>query len=787
LRNKRYKAAISATIAAALSLSIFATQAVQTTNAADPPAQQPAATDAAKTTTPAQAADKPAATTGATTAPAAPQEAPKAATPADMAKLKAELPGDANFKLAVQNDKLKLLVDSTSGHFQVEDKRTGQVWRSYPNPDHWPTEAITGTWRNNLRSPVMLEYIDAANFKSQPKLISFIEDKGVLEGFQTTSTGFKVTFNFKGTQFKIPVEVKLQDDFVETKINDSGIEEGKLSLLNLKLYPMFGAEPSIGQDGYMMVPDGSGALIRFKTNQINDKSIYRENMYGSDISFYSDRTARQQPKMPVFGMKSAERAFVGVISGGEEYAKIFAAPSGAFGQSNWVTPEWQYRIKFFQNTSKKGATGFFTYSKNRFTVANRSVRYYLLDQGNADYVGMASKYREYLMKEQGLQPLKATSSKIPMYVDIVGADVKKGLLWDKYLLGTSTSQAMEMVKRLYGLGIENMSIQYLGWQKGGYSSFGGLFPVDKRLGGDEGMKQFIQFAHSLKMPVYLGANYSYNNNSRDGFNSRYDGMRNLAGKLLEFESFSNNETITLMSPKFAEQSVAKDLKDFEAVGADGIYYEDGVGRYLNSDFNTTYASNRTETMKSQQNILQQTKDALGGASVEKANFYTLKNVTHIHRIPDDYSYDLFIDEAIPFMQIALHGLLTYTSNNWSNLRDQYKTEMLRSIEYGSNPSFIFTHAPSEDMKGAYWVWYYSMDVHDWEATAVEEYQRYNQALGDVQNKFIIGHRTIAPNVKEVTYDGGKRVIVNYNAEPYSDGKLQVPAQDFIVVQGGGSK
>jgi hypothetical protein len=820
MTRKRVLPAVSVIVAAMLSLALCATQAVRSIAADDPSASSAAATALAKpavaaaaaapsalavaapapaASAPAQA-PAPAASTPATPAPAAapapaagtpatppaapaPQQ-PKVLTAADIAKLRAELPADANFKLAVQSDKLKLLVDSTTGHFQVEDKRSGAIYRSYPNAEQWPTETITGTWRNNLRSPIMLEYIDAANFKSQPKLVSFIEDKGVLEGFQITPTGFKATFNFTTTKFKIPVEVNLVDDYVETKIIDKGIEEGKLSLLNLKLYPLFGAEPSMGQDGYIMIPDGSGALVRFKQNQINDKSVYRENVYGSDISFYSERTGRQPIKMPVFGIKSGDQAFLAVMTGGEEYSKLFASPSGAFGQANWVTSEWQYRIKFFQKTSKKGDKGFFTYSKERFTTAQRSIRYYLLDSKQSDYAGMASKYREHLMKEQGLQPLKVTGTKLPMFVDIVGADVKKGLIWDEYLTGTSTSQAMEMVKRLYGLGIENMSIQYMGWQTDGYSSFGGLFPIDKRLGGNDGMKQFIQFAHSLKFPVYLAANYTYNNNDRDGFNYRYDGMRNLAGSLMEYEMYANGSIISLMSTKFAEKTLAKDLKQYQAVGADGIYFEDGIGRYLNSDFNTEYLTTRTAAMELQQNMLKQTKEALGGASVEQVNMYGLKNVNHIHRLTEDYSYDLFVDEAIPFQQIALHGLVTYSSVS-SNLRDQYKTELLKGIENGSSPSFIFTHAPSGDMNGAYSIWYYSMNMQDWESTAVEEYQRYNSALGDVQNKFIIGHRTIAPNVKETTYEGNKRVIVNYNEKPYNDGKINVPALDFIVIPGGG--
>lgn len=732
----------------------------------------------------APAANAPASNAPAANAPAAGQGAQAPApTAAQQAAALKEVLDESKFQVMAENANFKLWVDSTTAHFKLEDKRSGQVLRSYPDPEQWPNETITGTWRNNLRSPVMLEYIDMANYKSQPKIISWLEDKGTLEGFQKTADGFKVTFNFAGTQFKIPVEVKLTTDYVETKIIDKDIKEGKLSLLNLKLYPLFGAQPSLGQDGYMVLPDGSGALIHFKPNRTNDKSVYRENMYGNDISFFVERTNRQKVTMPVFGMKSGSQAFVSVITAGEEYSKLFASPAGAFGTYNWVTPEWQYRIKFFQNTSKKGSAGFYTYSKQMYTTEQRAVRYYMLEPAKADYVGMASKYREYLMKEKGLKPIKPESTKVPFFLDILGADLKEGLLWDKYLKGTTTSEAMEMVKRLYGLGIENMAIQYSGWQNGSYSSYGGLFPVDKRLGGNEGMKQFIDYAHSLKIPVLLNANYSFNNTNGDGFSPRYDGSRNLAGRLLQEENFNNRAKITLVSPKFSAKTLTKDLEKYKQLGADGLFFEDGTGRFLNSDFNDRYKTNRTESMAVQQEMLKEAKETLGHVSIDRPNFYGISNITHLHRLPQDYSYDLFVDESIPFAQIALHGLVTYTSN-WSNLRDQYQGEFLRSIEYGAYPSFIFTNAKSGDMKGAYSIWYYSMNYRDWEAKAVEEYQRFNQALGDVQDKAIIGHRTLAPNVMETEYEGGKKVIVNYNAQQYTNGSLKVPAQDFIVVTGG---
>ncbi|MZQ85296.1 hypothetical protein GQF01_24570 [Paenibacillus sp. 5J-6] len=702
-----------------------------------------------------------------------------AGTPPQLA-----LPNESDFRVMTESSSLKLWVNDKTGHFKVEHKQTGQVWRSYPDPEQWAHETIAGNWRNNLLSPIMVEYIDVSNSKSQAKTISWLEDKGALEGFQATADGFKATYSFTGTQFKIPVQIRLQGDYVETVIHDPGIQEGKLSLLNIKLFPMFGARAyTENEEGYLLVPDGPGALIRFKPNLTNDKSFYRANVYGTDTAFFNEQTDRNPMRLPVFGLKSGPQAFVGVMTAGEEYAKLFAAPGGAFGQYNWVTPEWQYRTKYFQSTSKKTETGFFTYSKERFNVPERKTRYYLLDQGKNDYVAMADKYRIYLTKEKGMKPLQPKSGEVPFYLDIIGADIKKGLMWDKYLQGTTTTEAKEIVGNLLTRGIKNVTVQYAGWQDGGYSSYGGLFPVDSRLGGNEGMKQFIDYAHSENIPVYLTANYTLNNTGSDGFWPIFDGMRDLSGTVLEFENHANREMTTLVSPKLSTETATKDLSAYQALGADGIYFNEGIGQFLNSDYNTRYLAGRSEVLNSQRELLQKTRETLGGVSVENANAYAIDEVKHIHRLPDTYSYDIFVDDQVPFAQIALHGLITYSSE-WSNQREQYQNEFLRSIEFGSYPSYIFTAAGSGSMKGAYSIWYYSMNYRSWLDKAAEEYARFNEALGDVQAQFITGHRTLAPKVKETVYEGGKTIIVNYNDQEYSDGRIRVPAQDFIVLKGG---
>jgi len=699
-----------------------------------------------------------------------------------LVPLEARLPHDADFVLAGQSDQLILWGDPSTGHFKVEQKNSDYIWRSYPDPDYWDTETSTGLWYSNFLSPIMIEYIDASNSKSQAKITNLIEDKGVIEHYELITNGFRGVYHFVNSGFKIPFEVLVGKDYVETKVIDSGIEEGKLSLLNLKLYSQFGAEPSTDKDGYIFIPDGPGALIRFNQNNNPDKSIYREMVYGTDLSFYNEVTNRQTVSMPIFGIKTGKQAFLAVLTEGEEYSKIFAAPANALGLSNWATGEWQYRIKFFQSTDREGKQGFFTYSNDRFESPSRTTRYYVLSGAKSEYADMATVYRNYLIQTYDLRKQEKVSSHIPFYADLVGADLQEGLLWDDYITGTTTDEAINIVDKLYEAGIQNVNGIYNGWQRWGYSSYGGLFPIDRRLGGNKGMQKFTEHTQALGGKVFLGANYALYNSNRGNFWSLNDGLRNMAGTLLKYWT-NNGDEIPYVSPRYSFKEVADDLVDYNTIGVDGVMFTGGIGAEPYTDFNTKNKASRAEVIVGQQDTLASIKHEVGEAAVDKAGFYSLASTNHIHRLPDDYSYDIFVDETVPFAQIALHGLVTYTSE-WGNMRNEYHTEFLRSVEYGAYPTYIFSAAPSGAFKKAYSIWHYSLNEDAWIESAAEQYKRMNEALSDVQDQFIVQHETLAEGVKLTKYENGKSIIVNYNAESYTYHNMVIPAQDFVVVKGG---
>lgn len=698
-----------------------------------------------------------------------------------------ELPKEADFKTVAQTAQLELKLDSKTGHFNVVDKRNGNVWHSYPDPEQWLTEGQEGTWRNHLRSPVMLRYIDLTGKVTQPKETNLLEEQGTITNIKNIDGGFQLTFEMPSKQFTIPIEVKVEGDSVVTRIIDSGVKEGSLSLIWIRLYPFFGAEHSDdSQEGYLFVPDGSGALIPYTEHSTNVNRIYQEPIYGTDVSFKAndDPQSRNQITMPVFGAKEGDKAFLSIAEDGAELADVVASPSGVFSGYNWITAQQNYRSTYRQVTNEAKGRFFITYNKNQRFTGDRSVRYVLLDKTKASYVGMAERYRQYLMDTYAMKPLKPkNSTKMPMEISLVGAEREDGLITDRYLKATATSDAMKIVQRLYGMGIDNMVVNYMGWAKGGYSDFGAPAPVDRRLGGKDGMEQFIKFAHTLDIPVYLHTNYMKNTSTIGSFNKRQNGLRDLGGTVLE----------DFVSLGYLDKVIDTDINYFKDLGADGVTLgvaegrgaggSSGLGRTVNSDYNSNYPLGREDSRKKQQELIQKFKDAGLDVRGTESSSFAFPLVSSIDQLVDDYSYDSFSSTAIPFAQIALHGMVNYTSS-YVNERQEYQKQFLRDLEYGSAPSFIFINENGEDFRNADTLHLFSPDYRDWETQALEQYQKMNEALGDVQDKFIVNHRTLAPEVKETTYSNGKRIIVNYGNSTYSNGGITVKSLDYLIVKGG---
>lgn len=254
--------------------------------------------------------------------------------------------------------------------------------------------------------------------------------------------------------FEIAIEYILDGDNLVVRIPTSEIvyprtaiaRDGEVvgfPLCTVSVLQYFGAADR-EQSGYMFVPDGSGALI-YLNNGKTSASQYLRPVYGSNGSLAPIReaiTVEEQVFLPVFGMKSGDQAFLAIIESGDATARTAADVAGRSDSYNKVyaqfvlIPQAQTTLKGdvsnkFSITNMKVQTRMNVY-QSRMCLEDIVIRYCFLHGDDADYMGMAECYRNYLVEKGALTRL-TTSGDIPLYLEVVGAATRqRPIKWESF-------------------------------------------------------------------------------------------------------------------------------------------------------------------------------------------------------------------------------------------------------------------------------------------------------------------------------------------------------------------
>ena len=113
-------------------------------------------------------------------------------------------------------------------------------------------------------------------------------------------------------------------------------------LCSIRVLPYFGAAGKTAS-GYIFVPDGSGALINLNNGRVSDNG-YTARVYGKDhgVSLQTESVNDSASiRMPVYGLKDGDRAFLAVIEDGAALASVFADIAGRVSSFNTVGPAFQ--------------------------------------------------------------------------------------------------------------------------------------------------------------------------------------------------------------------------------------------------------------------------------------------------------------------------------------------------------------------------------------------------------------------------------------------------------------
>ena len=154
---------------------------------------------------------------------------------------------------------------------------------------------------------------------------------------QRIENGVRFDFYFDNEGFLIPLEITLTQTGIKATVPLKDIRErsNRILLTGVTVLPNFGAARA-NDEGYMLLPDGSGMLADFSTRNFT----YSQRIYGKDYAVINSTSSgsAQTARMPIYGIKQGNGAFLSVISSGAARAYVEAnAPTTEISTQNFWT------------------------------------------------------------------------------------------------------------------------------------------------------------------------------------------------------------------------------------------------------------------------------------------------------------------------------------------------------------------------------------------------------------------------------------------------------------------
>ncbi|WP_274361273.1 DUF5696 domain-containing protein [Paenibacillus thermotolerans] len=717
--------------------------------------------------------------------PEAAKETAKEEAPKELDQFTAE-------SLQLENDRFALRFDGRYGSVHLTDKSTGQTWDSVPELD----KSVPPNNQRFIHSPVLVRYTEGkGNTQTYP-----FKEQGTLKA-ELIDGGKAIRADIELTRINIAFALvyRLNKDGLEVKIPFDSVKEGaNKKLVSIEALPFFEAAKET-DEGALVIPDGSGALIGFKEKHPQYFEIYSEFVYGGDHAFqknvYQKVTEnkremlsygpRESAALPIYGLYKKDKAFLAVLHDGEEDAKINATPSGVRNIKLYrASAEFIYRN---DDVVFLGGSGEIPLTSSAMIPGDRTVRFVLLQEPNANYVGMATAYRNYLIEEKGLKP---AADREPTYqLHVFGGVLQTEIIGRKFVTLTTFKEVKEMIDRLIGKGVRKLEVTLEGWSDGG--AFGNQpahLPADRHLGGTKDLRQLSEYAKSIGVQLYVSTNYVKPYKKSGALSRTRDTIRGLNKEVLEvYKPYvttrqASYELYYLLKPgRVYDRFVSEEAPKFADLGISGVRLG-YMGNTLYSDPGSKISAYRKDTLEAWVKSMDLMRESVGRAAVEYGFGYALGHVDRIDGIPLESSHYVYADASIPFYQIAIHGLIPYTAKP-SNLRDDPRTEMLKALEYGALPSFALTYRDPVLLKRTMVDDLFSSEFSKWVDSSAEEYAVFETILGRVADQPIVDHEMLAEGVYRTTYGNGVQVLVNYNDAQAVAEDETIPAYGYAVKGG----
>ena len=601
-----------------------------------------------------------------------------------------------------------------------------------------------------------------------------------------------------GPMFNVIIHLELVDNqMVVTVPFERLTYNPEFMPVRLVMLPFFGAGNAT-DDGYLFVPDGSGAIMYFDTVRHN-QGLFFSHVYGHDEAVLRTELIHDnRSPYPVFGIYRNGKTFAAIIDQGASYAAIRAEVSGMGTPYSRVHPSFRLMHGDMLDVAGRSRDNILMHEQDLNRDEQIVIRYVFTQ--NPGYVGMAVAYREFLQSRHP-QLNNRVAQPVNAMVEILGA-----ALTNQHFLGfpverpaplTTYAQAADMMNTLADLGWRNLPVKMRGAHNESIDhSIPTSLDLISQLGNRREFDNMLNTASGHGFDFYLEGDFMFmrNNQMFNGFSRNRDVVRQVSLQRLEHTGFNHiwfgqepggsvlADPIHLATPAFTQRIVRNFVEEAASRGVHNIAFR-SMGSALAGDFNEDAHVSREASMLMRQDLLQELHDQGTGIWLNYGFAYAMPFANVITGMPvSDQGFNI-TDASVPFYQIALHGLVPFAGRP-VNLAEDFSYNLLRTVESGSALFFSFMDVPSAYIEVTRYRRYFANEFDRWIDIANDFYTRQANDFGHLYNQLITDHQILHPGVTVTVYEDGTRVYVNTTRADFTtDTGVAVPAERWEVRRG----
>lgn len=513
--------------------------------------------------------------------------------------------------------------------------------------------------------------------------------------------GIRVTYFFDTYQIAVPIDYMLKDDHINVSIDSSKILEDGVDykLVSVSLAQNMCAIKNTDENGFLVVPSGNGALMSVKESALGTLS-YEAPVYGRDVAsrIPMSRKDDQEARLPIFGSYSNGKGMLGIVEEGKGSAVIKAeAGNNRVGYSNvyvdmYVRGYDSFMYEYFgQDVWKITKRVNEDISGQVLTVA-----FYPLYGEDADYNGMAKKYRSYLIEKGELK--KSTANASPYSVTFLGGTNTTqsffGIPYQRIDALTTFSQAEEILKKLKAQNGVLPQVRLLGYSDNGLRA--GSIAGGSRYPSVYGSKKELNSLNEFCKDTNLFLDFDIVNytKSGNGFSLSFDVAKTAI--LYDAENYpttptrknDENNVYYILGRDSLIKAGNKALNKANKYSAKAVSFS-SLGYSAFSDYNDNKYINRNEIEKDVASIISAAKEKDYVTAVADANSYAACAADILFdTAATSGNYDAFYCD-IPLYQMIFHSYKPMYSEG-ANISDNYDEVVAKSVAYGMGIGYYLT-------------------------------------------------------------------------------------------------